>query len=1574
MAWSHRRQVRAIASFDGARSRGCPWKFRLGFEQLEERLVLTGSPIPPDGADPLGDYSILPGWFEQYPASLSAGSLAAEPGPPASVQKINWKGESLDVFANEWIVQLTTEAAVSLTSVLGAQSLLATADPGISYEIVGGLGMVGQFLLRAGDASFETVSGWLSNNSAVKFWEPNAVLPLQLTPNDSSYASLWGLNNTGQTGGTIDADIDAPEAWNISTGSSEIVVAIIDTGVDYTHSDLAANIWTNPGEIAGNGVDDDHNGFVDDVHGYDFVNNDGDPMDDNSHGTHVAGTIAGAGNDGAGVAGVNWTSSIMGLKFLSGSGSGSTSNAIRAVNYATMMRSLYDVNVRVTNNSWGGGGYSQGLHDAIAASGAADILFVAAAGNSASNNDLSQNYPSNYDLPNVIAVAAADHNDHLASFSSYGATTVDLAAPGVGIYSSVPGNAYASYSGTSMATPHVAGVAALAWATAPNATAAEIRAAILGGVDHLDTLNGVVVTSGRLNALNTLSLLGMSVSGSTPAVDSIVAQAPTVFDIDFNRPYDSASVAAVDLAVNGIAANNVTLIDADTVRFTFNASPVTAEGLQTMRIAAGSILQSDGSHAVVEWQRTFFHDLVVGAVVSTNPAQGEIVSQAPTDITLTFNEAIDPATVSADLLTLGFGTVTGAVMAAPNAVRFTVVELPPEGTVTYTLAERRLADAHGTPIAGYAGSFVIDDPTLMAFASTDTPVAIPEFGTVTSTLVIAVDYPIYDLDVRLNISHTWESDLTLWLIAPNGTVVKLAQEVGLQGDEDYTNTIFDDEATTPIYAATAPFTGRFRPENPLSVLDGSSTVGTWQLTVTDGYALDSGFLENWSLIVRVQGNLAPALAAIDDQAVSHAAGPQSVIVSATDAENDAINYSAAVQSVSSIAYQLDQELGLDYSESYWQNLSGGNEKYMLGNADIWYYILPNGELHRAIGYDLVNDPLIATLDEAFYDDPSLLHDAPLPGPAPAAVSMIGNQVVIDPNDGFVGRFQVTVTANDGSSSSSQSFWVDLTNQAPVIQAIADQAMPNHHDTLTVPLAASDPDGDAATFIGAEIPEFAVAQLAYQLDQSLQFSLASSSWDDYWGLGEKWLLSDNGWHYITPDGRLYDTNGGNELVATLSPAYHANLSLLSNAVDPGTAPATLSIVNNSLVIDPRAGYLGSFNVTVSASDGHGVVRRTFALSVVPNSAPLIQPIADQSIWYQNDATVVAFTAADADNDALTYSAQIQGSNPPAVALSVANGMITIDPPAGYVGRFSVQLQVSDGVAASAQTFRVSVSNGLPEIEVAQGSNSLANGSAPPVDFGSIMMGQTASRTFTVSNIGFASLNLNSASFVLPAGYRVASNFAAAIVAPEAATTFTILLDAAQVAQLGAQAGVVTFSNDDSDETVFSIAVTGFANVPFQVVMFAGNEGGSVESTPTLTAFLQGPIVLPNTIPDYFRPTAGGGAIASVSSPLIFIQSDISAAGPLSFRSLLDKDSVDTFFAASDNGRNHHASFVFKKEGTDSTDHAESTRQSEFILDTANEIMESLPLPADLWHYLRLLVPASEPNTSADDLADANRHDP
>ena len=349
--------------------------------------------------------------------------------------------------------------------------------------------------------STEALMQAYAKRSDVEYVEPNYIYTTQVIPNDPRFAEMWGLNNIGQTGGTADADIDAPEARDKKTGSAAVTVAVIDTGVAYNHADLAANMWVNSREIAGNGIDDDRNGYVDDVRGWDFASNDNNPMDDQGHGTHVAGTVGAVGNNATGVTGVAWQTKIMPLKFLSATAGGNAQNAARAILYASAM------GAKISNNSWGGGAYSQTIENAIITANQRGMLFVVAAGNANANNDTSSSYPCNSGQPNVLCVAATDHNDNRASFSNYGAVNVDLGAPGVSILSTVPtgtcglctASGYRFLSGTSMATPHVSGAAVLVLAQSPGLDALEIKNLLLQSVDKVASLAGRTVTGGRLN-------------------------------------------------------------------------------------------------------------------------------------------------------------------------------------------------------------------------------------------------------------------------------------------------------------------------------------------------------------------------------------------------------------------------------------------------------------------------------------------------------------------------------------------------------------------------------------------------------------------------------------------------------------------------------------------------------------------------------------------------------------------------------------------------------------------------------------------------------------------------------------------------------------------------------------------------------------------------------------------------------------------------------------------------------------------------------------------------------------------
>ncbi len=409
------------------------------------------------------------------------------------VDQASYKSDSIIVMYKEGTSALERRSARSL--VLAKISDLNADEIDDAYRHLS-QGRMANFKLTRMQAK-EAIEK-LNNHPAVLYAEPDYIVKAEVIPDDIRFDELWGMHNTGQTGGTNDADIDAPEAWDISTGSSDVVVGVIDTGVDHSHPDITANAWINPGEIAGDGIDNDGNGYIDDVHGINAITNVGDPMDDNGHGTHVSGTIGGKGDNAEGVAGVNHNVSIVGCKFLDAAGSGATSDALKCMDYMVALKNN-GVNVRVLNNSWGGGGSSQSMIDAINATEAADILFVAAAGNDAVDNDINPHYPSSYEHDSVMSIASTTHTDAMSSFSQWGLTSVDMGAPGSSILSTVPGGGYSSFSGTSMATPHVAGAAALVLSVNPDLDVFALKALLMNSGDENSDLMGNTVSGKRLN-------------------------------------------------------------------------------------------------------------------------------------------------------------------------------------------------------------------------------------------------------------------------------------------------------------------------------------------------------------------------------------------------------------------------------------------------------------------------------------------------------------------------------------------------------------------------------------------------------------------------------------------------------------------------------------------------------------------------------------------------------------------------------------------------------------------------------------------------------------------------------------------------------------------------------------------------------------------------------------------------------------------------------------------------------------------------------------------------------------------
>ncbi len=404
------------------------------------------------------------------------------------------KASGSEAIPGQFVVKLKDSSAASSKSDL--EKILGSPVRSIFGD--GRLVLVERPLLEVENTSIKI----LSENQNVQFAEPNFIYHVEKTPHEAQFGKQWGLLNLGQDDskniGTAGMDIGAEKAWDLTTGSEDVVIAIIDTGVDQTHPDLATNVWTNQIEAHGlPGVDDDHNGYVDDINGFNFsdpAKPNGNSKDDHGHGSHCAGVIGAKSNDGKGIVGVNWKVKLMAVKFLNADGGGSLDAAVQAIDYAIKMKA------QIMSNSWGGGGESLALKEAIERAEKAGILFVAAAGNNAISNDSSPHYPSSYDLPNILSVAAIDNSGQLAAFSNFGKKSVHVAAPGVNIFSSVLNNSYELMSGTSMATPFVSGIAGLLAAQFPEMTYQDLKKRIVSTARPLTSLRGKVFSGGLARA------------------------------------------------------------------------------------------------------------------------------------------------------------------------------------------------------------------------------------------------------------------------------------------------------------------------------------------------------------------------------------------------------------------------------------------------------------------------------------------------------------------------------------------------------------------------------------------------------------------------------------------------------------------------------------------------------------------------------------------------------------------------------------------------------------------------------------------------------------------------------------------------------------------------------------------------------------------------------------------------------------------------------------------------------------------------------------------------------------------
>ncbi len=433
----------------------------------------------------------------------------------------------------------------------------------------------------ASGSDIDAVAAAYAQRSDVAYVQPNYIYELDAQPNDSKFSQQWALENTGRSGGVVGADIGAVSAWDLTTGDPNVVVGVVDTGIDYEHPDIAANMWTNAAELNGTaGVDDDGNGVVDDIHGATFIDGNGqpthgNPFDDHEHGTHVAGTIGAVGNNGRGIAGVIHRVRLMAVKAFTANGFATTADVIAATEYAVAM------GASVTNNSWGNYHFDQALRETIEAANEAGMLFVAAAGNEAKDTTVERFYPATYDLPNIISVANSDRRDQLSSSSNYGREAIDLAAPGSDILSTVPGGKYDVMSGTSMAAPHVTGVAALLFARIPGIASDEVKALIIDNADHIAALSAFITDGKRLNAANALAAVDPSTGNVRLGRDAYACSAEVSVrlhdqDVAGNGTHqvtltsaagDSELVELIELVVPGTFAATLTTTDGPVVSF-----------------------------------------------------------------------------------------------------------------------------------------------------------------------------------------------------------------------------------------------------------------------------------------------------------------------------------------------------------------------------------------------------------------------------------------------------------------------------------------------------------------------------------------------------------------------------------------------------------------------------------------------------------------------------------------------------------------------------------------------------------------------------------------------------------------------------------------------------------------------------------------------------------------------------------------------------------------------------------------------------------------------------------------------
>jgi subtilisin family serine protease len=1326
-----------------ARRQHCQFRAaRLWAERLEDRLV----------------------WNATAPEGLSAG------GPQATFPQDYDPSTILVRFAGD-AAKLTSTAAPAGTEIGSPLPLV----PGLrSIQLAPGMDVATAL------AAYRALPG-------VVYAEPNYELHAQETPNDPQFTSQWGLNNVGQTGGTPDADIDAPEAWDYTTGNSATVVAVIDTGVDYTHPDLQANIWTNPGEIPGNGIDDDGNGFVDDVHGYDFANHDGNPMDDNNHGTHVAGIIGAVGNNGVGVTGINWNVKIMAVKFLDANGSGTTSDAILALNYAVANGAV------ISNNSYGGDPFNQSLFDAIQNARNAGHIYVAAAGNGnflgiGQDNDSTPFYPANYNLDNVVSVAATDSNDNLASFSNYGRTTVDLAAPGVSILSTTRNNTYMSLSGTSMATPHVTGVLALVRGEHPDWSYSQVISQVLSTTDPIPALQGKTVTGGRLNAWRAvqpppvidLNWAGGGISGpATTAVDA---------PFTLSRTYTiSGEAAARDFTIAYYASRDTTLGNGDDILLGTETISASTDGALGKHSGASPAFQFTSGGPYYLFARVDAGDAILEVNENNN------VTQAPQPVAVAGPQIIDDGD-------FGFATagtwITHAETAYQGDIHYSAAGSGADtATWTFTVTPGRYrVSATWSPYSNRATDSpftVLDGATPLATVRVNQEAAPADFaanGATWADLGGPYDVLGNTLVVRLT------DQANEYVIADAVRVERVGDAVGPEMLVlDGATPIVDGSLNTVNFGTTGsgvPVSRTFTVRN----VGSANLVLSNPISVPAGFQVTSGF----GATVLPRG----AATTFTVQLTAAAVGTYTGSISFGNNDADENPFDIPVAGVVTAQIVDDGDAGFAttgawtaHAETAYQGDIHYSAAGTGANAATWTFNVTPGRYRVSATWSPYSNR--AT------DSPFTVLD----GATPLATVRVNQEPA--PN-GFTDAGVGWQDLGGPYEITGNMLVVRLTNLANEY-VIADAIRVERVGELAGPEILVLDGGTSITDGGATPVGFGNTQPSVPVSRTFTVRNVGSAdlvLSNPISVPAGFTLTAGFGATVLPRGAA--TTFTVQMDAAAIGTYTGSVSFGNNDADEGPFNFVVSGVVAPVIIDDGdAGFTttGSWithaetayqgDIHYSAA-GTGADTASWTFSVTPGRYRV------SATWspYSNRATDSPFTVLDG----ATPLATVRVSQEAAPADFAANGATWADLGGQYdiLGNTLV-VRLTDQanqyvIADAVRVERVGDAVG-PEIQVLDGSVNVVDGA--PFNFGSTPFGTPLSHTFTVRNVGTADLVL-SGPITVPAGFQVTSGFGATVLPRGAVTTFTVQMTA-NVS--GTYAGSISFGNNDADEGPFNIPAQG-----------------------------------------------------------------------------------------------------------------------------------------------------------------------